>query len=889
MSTITTNTGQPELAKPETMGVASLATKRHLESPIDGDEVVSAKIAKLNANNNNNNVLVETPIMLSSLENGESQIVQDSNTNHHHHHHHYHNNTNENSSELVTTSILARTLLTSSTSTAQYSSDPLESLKSSLEALPAPAILDTPASSPSYLSNLSGIGSNKSTIGQGGDLVGFGSLLGPERPLATAVTVLSPIDEDPIEWNNPAKATPVVNLDQHHPHHNHHSSTHHGMNPSISSLTSLVDHQLQQQLSTTHEVITEDENGKSYFNLGTPDSTILARRSSSDAGSWGGGSNGSCGGGSNNGNDFDDAISSSSCDSISSEDLFNSGEEFDASDDEDEDELCTYKQQRSTVLHLSLCKLNKFRTNCVEPSLHRSVLICNTLRHIEQEIRNEDEADESLKSRERLPSFWPSPPPSNNNPNSQNNCFPPHNNNSNNPGSTQGTQPSQPQITDTRPNGHIGGIGVGPLVGGGGGGIPSLIGGNGAPGGMLAPPNGGHDPYLSPNPYSESPYLTPYDYNSPRPTPFHTTSYDYEQDLLLPPPPNASPSSTAPSQASSSVLLSEVTSATSSLLECDSGYSDDLDMSLSSYYYGSPIPPPPVVVPVTSCSNNLLPPNPADFNVAMSSSNGIGASSSGAIQVSSVCTPPVTTQSDCGPYLPQCSSFQPLPPMPPPPQVTSVTDPVMSSHLLGGEHIALHSAPPPPPPPDGTSPMEISDLGDIEIRNSSSTSPPTSISSSHVGGASSPCEYTSMVSEQSSATSNESISNGNISCSSSANNNQSTWPVSNVEEQHKAITTVKDPSLSPEQLHENSSSSTTSQSPSNSPPHQSSEMMCPLAPTPTSSAAPSSLANAFAQQDSQCGLESRRSDLSRNVGNHYNNHNLPMDSLISPAYSSSSL
>lgn len=70
--------------------------------------------------------------------------------------------------------------------------------------------------------------------------------------------------------------------------------------------------------------------------------------------------NGNC---ANSNLDIDDNASSSSCESLSSsEDLFNSGEEFDASDDEDEEEFSSYKQQRSTVLHLSLCKLNKFRS-----------------------------------------------------------------------------------------------------------------------------------------------------------------------------------------------------------------------------------------------------------------------------------------------------------------------------------------------------------------------------------------------------------------------------------------------------------------------------------------------------------------------------------------------
>lgn len=411
----------------EKMGVASLATKRHLTpSPIEGDEVVSAKIAKLNNNNNDNSINNNTNLSLGGNTEvgivdgvvlGEhqitTQILQTSGGG-------GQENGHVGSTELVTTSILARTLLTSGggpppslasqcggQSILQYSSchmngttthlDPLESLKSSLEALPAPAIIDH-----SPVGGSGGVYSKTITASNNSDpLSSFASLLGPDHHHHRqqqhhhhhhhlANSVLSPIDPiievDPLEWNNPAKATPVsvggVNdhLNSHH-HQSHHHHHHQGMHPSITSLTSLVDHQLLSNSGpgSPHEVITEDENGKSYFNLGAAqDSTILARKSSTSSqgslggggGPWGSSSCGGGGGGEQNGgcgggNDFDDAISSSSCDSISSEDLFNSGEEFDASDDDDdddEDELCTYKQQRSTVLHLSLCKLNKFRT-----------------------------------------------------------------------------------------------------------------------------------------------------------------------------------------------------------------------------------------------------------------------------------------------------------------------------------------------------------------------------------------------------------------------------------------------------------------------------------------------------------------------------------------------
>lgn len=581
--------------------------------------------------------------------------------------------------------------------------------------------------------------------------------------------------------------------------------------------------------------------------------------------------------------------------------------------------------------HLQLMIFFHVFQNCVEPSLHRSVLICNTLRHIEQEIRNEDEAaDESLKSRERLPSFWPSSPPNNpGNPNSQNNCFPPPPG----PGGAQST--NQPQITDTRPNLALGGLGGGSLQPGlvGGGVIPSL----GAPGnpGMLGgpPPTspGGHDPYLTPNPYSEAPYLSAYDYNSPRPTPFHTTSYDYEQDLLLPPPANASPSSTAPSQASSqnsSVLMGDVTSATSSLLECDSGYSDDLEMSLGSYYYGSPIPPPVSLIagppPVVTSSH----PSSADFNGVVSMSSSLtGASNSsvpvsssvGGIQVSPICsssvtTPVVQSNVDCtqNPYALQCSpnGFQQLPPL--------STDSVMGPHLLtppqGGEHLtALQS---PQPSVCSTSPLEIDDVGGGDhgdMRDGTAAATSQSSSSIHIGsgaGTNNVCGYTTASSSSPSGSCDQSPDAEP--CTTTTNPLPSTITGSPTEEQSdpgsgRTSPHAHDPSNSPSQQSlcsmpsipvspmitpsqlpvtcaTTSSSTISNNNNNNSISGSSSNNNC--SSTPSSS----SLANTFAQQDSQCGLESRRSDLSRNVGNHYNNHSLPMmDSLISPAYSSSSL
>lgn len=48
-----------------------------------------------------------------------------------------------------------------------------------------------------------------------------------------------------------------------------------------------------------------------------------------------------------------------------------------------------YRHQRLSILSLSMFKLNRFR-QCSDPSLHKSVLICNTLRQIEDEMEREE-------------------------------------------------------------------------------------------------------------------------------------------------------------------------------------------------------------------------------------------------------------------------------------------------------------------------------------------------------------------------------------------------------------------------------------------------------------------------------------------------------------------
>lgn len=47
-----------------------------------------------------------------------------------------------------------------------------------------------------------------------------------------------------------------------------------------------------------------------------------------------------------------------------------------------------YRQRRLAVLNISMCKLGRYR-QFPDPSLHRSVLICNTLRYIEREMEQE--------------------------------------------------------------------------------------------------------------------------------------------------------------------------------------------------------------------------------------------------------------------------------------------------------------------------------------------------------------------------------------------------------------------------------------------------------------------------------------------------------------------
>lgn len=65
-----------------------------------------------------------------------------------------------------------------------------------------------------------------------------------------------------------------------------------------------------------------------------------------------------------------------------------------------------YKHQRLSVLSLSMHKLNRYR-QCSDPSLHRSVLICNTLRCIEDEMEREGLTGNAATTTEQLPTTSP--------------------------------------------------------------------------------------------------------------------------------------------------------------------------------------------------------------------------------------------------------------------------------------------------------------------------------------------------------------------------------------------------------------------------------------------------------------------------------------------------
>lgn len=72
-----------------------------------------------------------------------------------------------------------------------------------------------------------------------------------------------------------------------------------------------------------------------------------------------------------------------------------------------------YRQRRLAVLNLSMCKLARYR-QCSDPSLRRSVLICNTLRRLEKEMEA-DPPEPSYSIPELSPPSRLSPVPESNN------------------------------------------------------------------------------------------------------------------------------------------------------------------------------------------------------------------------------------------------------------------------------------------------------------------------------------------------------------------------------------------------------------------------------------------------------------------------------------------
>lgn len=109
---------------------------------------------------------------------------------------------------------------------------------------------------------------------------------------------------------------------------------------------------------SSQQTIRCDENGKSYLDLGSSSARYVSGASSSNANGTSGASNLKC------------------CDG-SRTNWCSQGPN-----------TACYRQRRLTVLNISMCKLGRYR-QFPDPSLHRSVLICNTLRYIEREMEQE--------------------------------------------------------------------------------------------------------------------------------------------------------------------------------------------------------------------------------------------------------------------------------------------------------------------------------------------------------------------------------------------------------------------------------------------------------------------------------------------------------------------
>lgn len=127
--------------------------------------------------------------------------------------------------------------------------------------------------------------------------------------------------------------------------HHHHNHHHHHHHQQQHAPTQTLHHHHQQQQQT----IRREENGKSYLELG-PATTITTATTTTTA---------------------------------------------------------CYRQRRLAVLNMSMFKLARYR-QCSDPSLRRSVLICNTLRRIEREMERERERETPVTE---VPPWYQSPPP----------------------------------------------------------------------------------------------------------------------------------------------------------------------------------------------------------------------------------------------------------------------------------------------------------------------------------------------------------------------------------------------------------------------------------------------------------------------------------------------
>ncbi|PSN30073.1 hypothetical protein C0J52_27801 [Blattella germanica] len=114
---------------------------------------------------------------------------------------------------------------------------------------------------------------------------------------------------------------------------------------------------------SSQQTIRCDENGKSYLDLGSSSARYVSGVSSSNNTNSTSGGNG--------------GASNTKCCDGSRTNWCSQGPN-----------TACYRQRRLAVLNISMCKLGRYR-QFPDPSLHRSVLICNTLRYIEREMEQE--------------------------------------------------------------------------------------------------------------------------------------------------------------------------------------------------------------------------------------------------------------------------------------------------------------------------------------------------------------------------------------------------------------------------------------------------------------------------------------------------------------------